>query len=77
MDDSVGAMPLSGSVVLCIGGITHAEAQRARHSGQEIDGTGYYLFSASRDDPKKPIEILAKFWSASAAERIARLVAAD
>lgn len=77
MDDLVGAISLTNSAVLCIGGITHNEAQRARDQGQDIDGSGYYLFLASRDDPNKPIEVLAKFWSASDAERIARMVAAD
>lgn len=77
MDEIVGAVPVSNSATLCIGGITGAEAKRAREAGHDLDGTGYYLFLASEDDPKKPIEVLAKLWSASAAERLARIMRAD
>jgi hypothetical protein len=77
MDELVGAISLTNSAVLCVGGITNREAKRARDAGLDVDGIGYYLFLASQDDPQKPIEVLAKFWSASAAERIAKLVAAE
>ncbi|WP_143596163.1 hypothetical protein [Tistlia consotensis] len=76
MDEIVGAVPVSNSATLCIGGISSAEAERAREAGHDLDGMGYYLFLASQDDPEKPIEVLAKFWSASAAERLARMIAA-
>jgi len=38
-----------------------------------IDGFGYYLFVASQAEPQKPIEILAKFATESAAEKLARM----
>lgn len=77
MDDAVGAFPISNSASLCVGGISNAEAQRARDAGHEVDGTGYYLFLANHSEPEQPIEILAKFWSASAAERLAKMIAAN
>ncbi len=67
------AIPLNNSSVLCIGGITKAEAIDAEGGGIEIDGSGYYLFLASADKPKEPIRLLAKFFSVAHAEEAARL----
>ena len=77
MDEPFGAIPISNSAMLCIGGITGAEAGRAREAGFDVDGTGYYLFLASQNNPSEPVEVLAKFWSASAAERLARILLSD
>lgn len=77
MDESFGMIAVSNSAVLCVGGITRAEAELAQQNGHDVDGTGYYLFLASHSDPAKPIEVLAKIWSVSAAEKIARLMGAD
>lgn len=77
MDEVLGAIAVSNSATLCVGGITSVEAARAREAGYDLDGTGYYLFLTSHGDPEKPVEVLAKFWSPSAAERLARMITAD
>lgn len=76
MDDYFAAMPASNSTVLCVGGITRAEAESAKHDGFDIDGRGYYLFLAKQDAPDEPIQILAKFLSSLEAERAARIFSA-
>jgi hypothetical protein len=73
MDEYFAATPVTNATVLCVGGITRAEAEAARDDGVEIDGLGYYLFLASEEAPERPIEILAKVVSDSAAARLARL----
>lgn len=75
MEEYFATVPLSNSALLCVGGITRGETERAHEEGVEIDGFGYYLFLASQADPTKPIEILAKFATEAAAERLARLMA--
>jgi hypothetical protein len=45
----------------------------AIEDGADIDGQGYYLFLASAEEPKQPIRLLAKFFSAMEAEAAARL----
>ena len=77
MSEFFGMIPISNTSALCVGGITQPEVNRAKEDGHEVDGTGYYLFLASQDDPSKPIEVLAKFWSASAAEKLARALSSD
>lgn len=77
MEEYFGALPVSNSMSLCVGGITETEAAQAREAGIESDGTGYFLFLASQIDPTKPVEVVAKFDSPSAAERLARLLHAD
>lgn len=67
------AIPLNNTSVLCIGGITSAEASEAKEDGIDADGNGYYLFLASADRPKEPIKLLAKFFSVAHAEEAARL----
>jgi hypothetical protein len=73
MDEYFGSFPVSNSTMLCVGGITGAEARRAQDDGLHVDGFGYYLFLASDAEPTRPIEILAKFPTLSAAEKLARL----
>ena len=73
MDEYFGSMPLSNSSILCVGGITSSEAEVAREEGLDFDGRGYYLFVASNAEPRRPIEILAKFATIAAAEKLARL----
>ena len=73
MDEYFAATPITNATVLCVGGITRAEAEVARDDGAEIDGRGYYLFLANEGTPEQPIEILAKIVSDNAAARLARL----
>jgi hypothetical protein len=74
MEEYFSCLPVSNSTSLCVGAITNAEVDRARADGAEYDGKGYYLFLASSAEPKGPIEILAKFATADAAEKLARLL---
>lgn len=74
MEEYFGSVPISNSALLCVGGITRAEAAAAQEGGADVDGFGYYLFVADQSAPKRPIEILAKFASNAAAERLARLL---
>lgn len=73
MEEYFASIPLSNSSVLCVGGITRSEAEKAKEEGLPIDGVGYYLFVASQDDPRKPIEILAKLVSEMSADKLRRL----
>jgi hypothetical protein len=77
MDEYFSAIPVSNSTVLCVGGITRQETEQARESGIEIDGHGYYLFLARVSEPRRPIHLLAKFFSAVEAGLIARLIASQ
>ena len=72
MDENFGTVHISNSTCLCVGGITHSEADRAREEGMEIDGLGYYLFLSSEIEPRQPIEILAKFPNMETAEKLLR-----
>lgn len=73
MDEKFASIPLNNSRVLCIGGITAAEAREAAEAGLSVDGRGYYLFIASSERPWEPIEILARFFSPDQAESAAAL----
>jgi len=73
MDEYFAAMPVTNATVLCVGGITRAEAEGAMEDGVQVDGTGYYLFLANEASPERPIEILAKVVSDAAAARLAQL----
>ena len=73
MEEYFSCFPVSNSTSLCVGGITNAETERAQDDGLELDGLGYYLFLASNAELTRPIEILAKFATPAAAERLARL----
>lgn len=75
MDDYFAAMPMTNATMLCVGGITRAEAERAKDDGIAIDGTGYYLFLANEAEPKQPIQVLAKFISEMEAGQFARMIA--
>ena len=74
MSELLGSAPLSNKALLCVGGITKREAERVREQGHDITGLGYYLFLADQSEPSKPIEVLAEFYSASAAEKVSRLL---
>lgn len=74
MEEYFATVPLSNSSLLCVGGISRVETERANEDGAGIDGFGYYLFLASQADPSKPIEVLAKFTNEGAAETLARLM---
>lgn len=74
MSETFASIPVTNSRLLCIGGVTRAEAQEARAAGVEIDGSGFYLFVASEADPSTPIEVLARFFSAEQAERAVDLI---
>ncbi|MEM9047787.1 MAG: hypothetical protein AAGC92_03615 [Pseudomonadota bacterium] len=71
MYEKFATIPVSNSRLLCIGGVTRAEAKEARAAGVDIDGSGFYLFLASESEPQAPIEVLASFFSAEHAERTA------
>jgi len=75
MEEYFARLAITSGQCLCVGSITAAEAERARSDGIDVDGYGYYVFLADESDPSRPIEILAKFVSLAAAERIARLIA--
>jgi hypothetical protein len=77
MDEYFAAIPVSNSTVLCVGGMTRRETGLAQESGLEIDGLGYYLFLARVNEPRRPIRLLAKFFSQVEAGLIARLLAAQ
>lgn len=74
MDEYFAASPLGNSRVLCVGGITRAEAAAIRDDGCAIDGQGYYLFVADESDPGKPIELLGTLLSPLHAARLADLL---
>ena len=76
MDEYFAAMPVNNATVLCVGGITNVETERARDGGLDVDGRGYYLFLANASEPREPIQLLAKFFSELEAGRVARLLAA-
>lgn len=74
MSINFAAIPVSNARLLCIGGITSAEARDARDMGHDIQENGFYLFLAAADQPSSPIEILAKFLSCDEAEKAASLM---
>lgn len=76
MDEFFAALPITNAKVLCIGGITRAEAEAAKSSGADVDGRGYYLFLADESAPREPISVLAKFLSESEASKAMRLLRA-
>jgi hypothetical protein len=73
MDEYFAATPVTNATVLCVGGITRAEAESARDDGADIDGRGYYLFLADEAAPDRPIEVLAKIVSDAAAARLTEM----
>lgn len=76
MDEYFAAIPITNATVLCVGGVTRAEAEVARDDGADIDGLGYYLFLANEASPERPIEIIAKLVSDNAAARLAKIFSA-
>jgi hypothetical protein len=76
MDEHFAALPITNATMLCVGGVTRSEADRARDEGLDVDGTGYYLFLAKEGERKHPIKILAKFFSEIEAQTFARTIAA-
>lgn len=68
------SMALTNATHVCIGTITDREAESLKADGHDVDGLGYYLFLASEADPSAPIEVLGKFFDASHATRLARLL---
>ncbi len=73
MDEYFAAMPITNATMLCIGGITRREAEIGQNDDLPIDGKGYYLFLADETEPKRPIQILAKFLTEIEAGHLARL----
>lgn len=63
---------LSNDESLCIGEITQTEAECAMECDPSFNGTGVYLMSVSKIDPKAPATVLAKFCSEDAALILAR-----
>lgn len=74
MSMQLATMPATNATIICVGGITSAEAEDAQADGHDVDGLGYYLFLAKEDEPLKPIRLLAKFFSPSEAEAFARTI---
>jgi hypothetical protein len=74
LPDYFASIPINGTSVACVGGITTKEAEIASADGVQIDGMGYYLYVADSKDLKKPIEVMAKFISESQAARFARMI---
>lgn len=74
MDEYFAALPVTNSRVLCVGGITRAEAEAARDDGLNVDGEGYYIFVADEAAPHQPIRLLAKCLSSVEAEHLSRLL---
>ena len=74
MDEYFAYLPAGNATVICVGGVTRKEAEAARDDGLDIDGVGYYLFTAKESDPHEPIEILAKFLSQNQAAHFAKLI---
>jgi hypothetical protein len=74
MDEYFAAMPVTNATVLCVGGVTRSEAERAREEGLDVDGSGFYLFLAQEGARERPIQILAKFFSELEAMNFARVV---
>jgi hypothetical protein len=70
MEEYYFEMPLSNSLVLCVGAITREEA--ASTETDFCDGRGHYLYLANASEPQTPIEVLGKLTSAEAAERLGR-----
>lgn len=74
MSEYFAAAPLGNSSVLCVGGITRAEAEAARGDGVGADGTGYFLFVADESSPRQPIRVLGRLFSPLEAEHLCRLL---
>jgi hypothetical protein len=77
MDEYFAAYPLTNARTLCVGGITSSEAQAARDEGLDVDGSGYYIFLSNEDAPEKPVQLLAKCFSAVEARQLARLLSRE
>jgi len=73
MDDYFASTPLGNSTILCVGAITHAEAETAHSDGNQVSGFGYYLFVADESQPSSPIEILGTILSPTHAARLVTL----
>lgn len=63
---------MSNQTALCIGEITSKEAAAARETNPAFDGFGIYLVAVDARNPSSPGEVLAKFSSSEAAERLAQ-----
>jgi hypothetical protein len=70
MSRHFATLPVSNTTSLCIGGVTRNEAAEARAEGLPVEDDGFYLFLASSNEPSRPIEILARFFSVDQAERL-------
>jgi hypothetical protein len=75
MEGEFASLQLDNAMVLCVGGITRAEAESAQAEGMAVDGRGYYLFLADESAPREPVQVLARFLSAFEAEQLSRLFA--
>jgi hypothetical protein len=74
MDEYFGATSVTNSTVLCVGGITSREAEAAADEGLDVSGDGYYLFLAEMGDVRRPIHLLAKFFSPMEADTFSRIL---
>jgi hypothetical protein len=74
MSEHFASIPVNGTAIACVGSITTKEAELASSDGVHVDGMGYYLYIADAKEPKKPIEVMAKFTSPATASRFARMI---
>ncbi len=63
---------LSNQTALCIGEITAKEAAAARDANPAFDGYGLYLVAVDSKNPSSAGQVLAKFTSQEAAEKLAQ-----
>ena len=63
---------LSNQTALCIGEITSKEAAQASEGNPEFDGYGLYLVAVDARNPSACGQVLAKFASQEAAEKLAQ-----
>lgn len=73
MDDYFASIPLGDSTTLCVGTITHGEADAVQSDGEQVTGFGYYLFLADAAQPMKPIEVLGSLLSPAHAAKLVAL----
>lgn len=74
MEEYYFQVPVTNSKVLCVGPITRDEAEAAGSDADFVDGFGYYLFIADSEQPRSPIEVLAKLASDDAVANLGNLL---
>lgn len=66
---------ISNSKTLCIGAITHKEAETVNDDAPFCDGVGFYLYEIDVSlEPKTRIKVLAKLATEEAAHNLSKLL---